>query len=142
MAKSVRRTLPDDCQYRAGVFNCPECGHEPKDWAKHSVILVLSTLRNKRDSFAIVDECPKCFTKSWHHHRYDLSHYFLPKSWREAIQKESQKKKLNAVFEWGNCLCWKCKKLTDFTVSHSHSRSCDKGIGSGESNCDSFKERT
>jgi hypothetical protein len=118
---------------------------ESGEWDKVATTLILNPRNYKAGSVAILSECPKCFEESWVHHpmdSFDWGEY--PKAWKECVKKLEKEVKLQAVREWGKCLCHKCSNLKEAKIEYNCRISCSGDYGSiscnAEMECEHFKE--
>lgn len=130
--------------HRGGFETCPSCGFraDADKWDAAAVELIISPGCFKSNSVSVASECPKCFEKSWVHHRmagFSFSDAW-PEKWKERVETKENADKLAAQRAWGASLCWRCKLLKSGSVDTHAWRHCRKGSGPAETKCELFQE--
>ena len=134
--------------HRAGVTDCPHCGaqFDYEKWRGNALTLALCEVHGRHGAAVVVSECPKCFKKSWIH--TDLDGFFdfqnWPEGWVEAAREERARRCIAAIRALGRSLCWRCRFLTDGSVSTVTRINCSFGgtgsrSGPAETECEKFK---
>lgn len=112
--KCVHSWDPSSVRHRIGVTRCPHCDHDSDEWEKSAVLLVLCEVHGKHGYVVVVNECPKCFEKSWVHQPFTWFqdyHDEYPEEWKTAAQKEYTRRHVAAVSKFADSLCAKCAHL-------------------------------
>lgn len=132
-------------EHRGDFETCPHCNKKQScdTWMKTAHTLVLRPSIFRSGNCSIHSECPSCFESSWIHYELDsLDYHDVPRSWVDAVQKESARQKLSALRQWGQALCWQCQKLRSATIKHDTYRYCEdenfSGSGLTKTSCDKF----
>jgi hypothetical protein len=141
--QKVLRELPQDCFHRADFRHCPHC-EEPtptEEWFKYVHIVVIGEVHGKHPSGALVSECPKCFKKSWVHRDLALLEYegHLDANAKYAAKEELARRQLVALRLWGAGLCWNCTHLKSGSVSTATHRTCKRGFGPTQIECELYE---
>ena len=107
--------------HRAGITACPHCDfdadreHTDGDvWAKTAMVLILDTVQGKHGSVVVVNECLKCFKKSWVHQPFSFFadyHDGYSAEWKEAADAEHTRRHVESVSRFADSLCAKCAHL-------------------------------
>ena len=143
MKREIRRDGTEDYQsHRGDVETCLGCNHvmAPHAWLRKAHILVLKPACWKSNSVTILTTCPKCFETSWVHYPFDAFYPEgpFPKKWVAAAEAEGKERKAAIKKKTASSLCSKCKKRKDGFNEYSGWRSCERGIGPPETECDTF----
>ena len=145
MKKQIRQEGMEHYQdHRADFETCPSCGHSMThaQWKRAAHTLCLRPACQKSGNVSVVSECPKCFENTWVHEPMGCFSYGgWPKKWSEAVERESERVKLQALRDWAASLCGRCAKLTGGKVEYSTYCYCDGRMGPAElEECDRFEE--
>lgn len=152
LKRRVVSSLDPSIEHRGGITRCPHCDHDSDDWERTAVVLVTSTVFGKHGSLAVVNECPKCFEKSWIHQPFsffEALHEMYPKDWMKAADAEHTKRHVAAVSEFADSLCAKCKHLRALECDTLPIVRCTYGVPSAtylhscftETECQKFTAR-
>lgn len=130
--------------HRSLIDICPCCREEYDItiWMEQAYIFVREIVGGKHGYVALISECPKCFESSWCHFTIPFSSYRdqFSEKWKEESQKVHSSRRVQALRDWKNGLCGLCTKLEDGEVDTTDRRSCVKGMGGAETECDLFEE--
>ncbi len=115
-AKKIISSLPDGIYHRVGITHCPHCDEkfEHEEWCKTAIAIVTDVVHGKHGSIAVVNECPKCFEKSWVHESDSAFHAYMnwyPKEWTEVAEKVYAARHLAALRRYNDSLCATCEHL-------------------------------
>jgi hypothetical protein len=116
--------------HRAGITSCPHCDHNADDWEKTATTLVLATIHGKHGSVVVVNECPKCFEKSWVHQPFSFFDKWTDgysEEWKAAANAEYAKRHLAAVTTFADSLCARCSHLRSLKCDTLPIVECTKG---------------
>jgi NMD protein affecting ribosome stability and mRNA decay len=128
--------------HRTDFETCPHCQFvaHPNDWEEAASILVLNPYYPKAGHVSVITECSNCHEKSWVHKQIDVVTIpgLWPDKWREAVLELKNQIQLKVVRQWAVGLCGRCTKLETAKAEYAARRSCVRGIGSVEVECDQF----
>src|SRR3990167_9306807 len=138
----VSSTLDSSVQHRYGVTECPHCGVESsyKEWNEAIIEVITGIIQGKHGDVVTVDECPRCFEKSWLHHSAGFCFIDnLPTKVKKKVRDEIFNRQISALRDWKRGLCGNCKLLEGGSVDTATHRTCVKGFGPVEFKCEKYK---
>lgn len=140
--KQIVRSALRFGKHRTNFVTCPSCEHEMeiRKWRKAAIVLAPIIFMGSHGAVVVVSECPKCYKKSWVHHRVEdfTDHSDWPKTWIKAVKEEAAKRQLEALREWGKGICHNCIHLKGGTITTHAWRSCIIGFGPPEKECETY----
>lgn len=132
--------------HRSDFETCPHCERrfEYRKWNERTVAVAICPVGGHVMKHATLGECPHCEKESWVHH--DVSFFRVQRfdggdDWKaavSAIEELESQRNIQAAREWATGLCGRCRHLESATLNQHARRSCIKGSGSVETECDRF----
>jgi len=139
-----------DCSHknhRGDFETCPDCNfkYDWEEWLKDATIFGYGIIDGCHSAGVIVTPCKKCNFLSWTHIQLQGIEYSGifggNKKLITAAKKELARRKLESLREWGQGICYRCKKLEGGEVTTHAWRHCADGSwGPPEQKCDKFEE--
>ena len=126
--------------HRGDLESCPFCDLKQEDWHSKNTIVVLNPTQFFLPArVIIIDECPKCFEKSWvHNNLRSLAYLDIGFTSRQLkmIDKEIESRQIEGIRGFQKSKCASCSRLTELNFDNFYPfTSCQGRSGRAEKEC-------